>query len=66
MALLVPYSVTVFIFVLSVVCFTLSNVMLMEGTDRQCSVSRLVLYSVTVFISVFLFVCVSYSSVVFM
>ena len=38
----VLYCVTVCILVLGVVCVTVSSVVLMEGTDRQCSVARLV------------------------
>ena len=45
---------------------TYSNVVFMEGTDRQCSVARLVLYCVTVCILVFSVECVTVSSVVFM
>jgi len=33
---------------IGVECVTVSSVVFMEGTDRQCSVARLVLYCVTV------------------
>ena len=39
---------TMCILVLGVECVTVSSVVFMEGTDRQCSVARLVLYCVTV------------------
>ena len=37
---------------IGVECVTVSNVVFMEGTDRQCSVAQLVLYCVTVCILV--------------
>ena len=41
MARLVLYCVTVCIMVLGVECVTVSSVVFMEGTDRQCSVAGL-------------------------
>ena len=49
---------------IGVECVTVSSVVFMEGTDRQCSVARLVLHCVTVCILVLVFQCVTVSSVV--
>ena len=38
-AVTVLYSVTVYKFMLGVECVTVSNVVIMEGTDRECSVA---------------------------
>jgi len=62
---LVLYCVTVCILVLCVECVTVSNVVFMEGTYTQCSVTGLVLYCVTVCILVFGIECVTVNNVVF-
>ena len=51
---------------LSVECVTVSNVVFMEGTDRQCSVAGLLLYCVIVCVLVLGVECVTVSSVVIM
>ena len=47
-------------------CFTVSNVVFIEGTVRQCSVAGLVLYCVTLCMLVYGFACITLSKVVFM
>jgi len=47
-------------------CVTVSNVVFMEGTDRQCSVAELLLYCMRVCKLVFGVECVTVSNVVFM
>ena len=48
--------------VLVVQCVTVTNVVFMEGTERQCSESRLVLYCVDVCILAIGFECVTVSN----
>ena len=55
----VLYCVTLCILVLGVECVTVSSVVFMEGTDRQCSVARTFLYYVTVCILLFGVECVT-------
>jgi len=66
-ARLVLYCLTLCIFVLGFECVTYSNVVFMEGTDRQCSVARLQCCIVYRFVYLYLSSeFITYSNVVFM
>jgi len=61
----VLYCLRVCVLVFAFECFAVSNVVFVEGTYRQCNVSRLVLYSVRVCKLVLRVGCVNFSNVFF-